>query len=41
MYQLWIFGALNDLGALTDLDRQMVEFPVDPALDIKDPTGFS
>ena len=38
MYQLWIFGALNDLGALTDLDRQMVEFPV---LDIKDTTGFS
>ena len=32
MYQLWIFGSLTDLGALTDLGRQMVEFPLDPAL---------
>ena len=32
MYQLWILGALTDLRALTDLGRQMVEFPLDPAL---------
>ena len=32
MYQLWNFGALTDLGALTNLVRGMVEFPLDPAL---------
>lgn len=32
MYQLWILGALDNTGALTDLGRQMVEFPLDPAL---------
>ncbi|VEL17527.1 unnamed protein product [Protopolystoma xenopodis] len=32
MYQLWIFGALDNTGALTTMGRQMVEFPLDPAL---------
>ena len=32
MYQLWILGALDNTGSLTDLGRQMVEFPLDPAL---------
>lgn len=32
MYQLWILGAIDNTGGLTDLGRQMVEFPLDPAL---------
>ncbi len=32
MYQLWILGALDNTGGLTNLGRQMVEFPLDPAL---------
>lgn len=32
MYQLWILGALDTTGALTQLGRQMVEFPLDPTL---------
>ncbi|XP_074645690.1 pre-mRNA-splicing factor ATP-dependent RNA helicase PRP16-like [Tubulanus polymorphus] len=32
MYQLWILGALDNTGNLTRLGRQMVEFPLDPAL---------
>lgn len=32
MYQLWILGALDNTGMLTPLGRQMVEFPLDPAL---------
>ena len=32
MYQLWILGALDNTGSLTLLGRQMVEFPLDPAL---------
>lgn len=32
MYQLWILGALDNTGALTPLGRNMVEFPLDPAL---------
>ncbi|XP_071785736.1 pre-mRNA-splicing factor ATP-dependent RNA helicase PRP16-like isoform X1 [Asterias amurensis] len=32
MYQLWILGALDNTGSLTSLGRQMVEFPLDPAL---------
>lgn len=32
MYQLWILGALDNTGNLTELGRQMVEFPLDPAL---------
>jgi pre-mRNA-splicing factor ATP-dependent RNA helicase DHX38/PRP16 len=31
MYQLWILGALDNTGSLTQLGRQMVEFPLDPA----------
>lgn len=31
MYQLWIFGALDNTGGLTNLGRQMVEYPLDPA----------
>lgn len=32
MFQLWTLGALENTGALTPLGRQMVEFPLDPAL---------
>jgi pre-mRNA-splicing factor ATP-dependent RNA helicase DHX38/PRP16 len=32
MYQLWVLGALNNTGGLTDLGRKMVEFPLDPPL---------
>ncbi|XP_041375783.1 pre-mRNA-splicing factor ATP-dependent RNA helicase PRP16-like [Gigantopelta aegis] len=32
MYQLWILGALDNTGMLTPMGRQMVEFPLDPAL---------
>lgn len=32
MYQLWILGALDNLGSLTALGRKMAEFPVDPPL---------
>lgn len=32
MCQLWVFGALDNTGNLTQLGRQMVEFPLDPAL---------
>ncbi|PHU22024.1 hypothetical protein BC332_07131 [Capsicum chinense] len=32
MYQLWVLGALNNVGDLTELGWQMVEFPLDPPL---------
>ncbi|KAJ6222038.1 hypothetical protein RDWZM_000583 [Blomia tropicalis] len=32
MYQLWILGALDNVGTLTPLGRNMVEFPLDPAM---------
>ncbi|KAK8542519.1 hypothetical protein V6N13_136907 [Hibiscus sabdariffa] len=32
MYQLWVLGALNNVGALTDIGWKMVEFPLDPPL---------
>ena len=32
MYQLWVLGALDNTGALTQLGKQMVEFPLDPPL---------
>ena len=32
MYQLWILGALDNTGGLTELGRKMVEFPLDPPL---------
>lgn len=32
MYQLWVLGALDNTGELTDLGKKMVEFPLDPAL---------
>ena len=32
MHQLWILGALDDMGELTPLGRKMVEFPLDPPL---------
>lgn len=32
MYQLWILGALDNIGNLTPLGRSMVEFPLDPAM---------
>ncbi|RZC57806.1 hypothetical protein C5167_005110 [Papaver somniferum] len=32
LYQLWILGALNNVGSLTELGWMMVEFPLDPPL---------
>ncbi|XVF59162.1 hypothetical protein PTKIN_Ptkin07bG0253500 [Pterospermum kingtungense] len=32
LYQLWVLGALNDVGGLTDIGWKMVEFPLDPSL---------
>lgn len=32
MYQLWVFGALDNTGALTCMGKKMVQFPLDPAL---------
>ncbi|GLJ24442.1 hypothetical protein SUGI_0466750 [Cryptomeria japonica] len=32
MYQLWVLGALDNVGRLTVLGRKMVEFPLDPSL---------
>eukprot|EP01018_Ginkgo_biloba_P028657 Gb_13411 [translate_table: standard] len=32
MYQLWVLGALDNVGRLTTLGRKMVEFPLDPPL---------
>lgn len=32
LYQLWILGALDNTGELTDTGRKMVEFPLDPPL---------
>jgi pre-mRNA-splicing factor ATP-dependent RNA helicase DHX38/PRP16 len=32
MYQLWILGALDNTGGLTEMGRKMVEFPLEPSL---------
>lgn len=32
MYQLWVLGALDNTGELTELGRKMVELPLDPPL---------
>eukprot|EP00916_Digyalum_oweni_P025101 GHVL01041415.1.p1 GENE.GHVL01041415.1~~GHVL01041415.1.p1 ORF type:complete len:1162 (+),score=207.07 GHVL01041415.1:64-3549(+) len=32
MYQLWVLGALDNLGQLTKLGGRMVQFPLDPPL---------
>ncbi|SPC61824.1 probable PRP16 - RNA-dependent ATPase [Ustilago sp. UG-2017b] len=32
MYQLWVLGALNNVGELTALGRKMGEFPMEPSL---------
>lgn len=32
LYQLWILGALDNTGDLTNMGRQMAEFPLDPPL---------
>ncbi|VFR00076.1 unnamed protein product [Cuscuta campestris] len=32
MYQLWVLGALSNVGDLTDIGWKMVEFPLDPPL---------
>lgn len=32
LYQLWILGAIDNTGDLTQLGRHMVEFPLDPPL---------
>lgn len=32
MYQLWVLGALNNVGGLNELGWKMVEFPLDPPL---------
>ncbi len=32
MYQLWVLGALDNTGALTEMGRKMADFPLDPPL---------
>ena len=32
LYYLWVLGALDNFGDLTDLGRKLVEFPLDPPL---------
>jgi hypothetical protein len=32
LYQLWVLGALDNTGDLTELGGKMVEFPLDPPL---------
>lgn len=32
MFNLWVLGALDNTGALTQTGRKMVEFPLDPTL---------
>ncbi|KAJ4485361.1 pre-mRNA splicing factor [Lentinula aciculospora] len=32
MYQLWVLGALNNVGDLTPVGRKMSEFPMDPSM---------
>lgn len=32
MYQLWVLGALNNSGDLTDIGRKMSEFPMEPSM---------
>ncbi|WFC99409.1 RNA helicase [Malassezia yamatoensis] len=32
MYQLWVLGALDNLGNLTSLGKRMSEFPMEPSL---------
>lgn len=32
MYQLWMLGALDEYGYLTELGKEMSEFPLDPPL---------
>ncbi|KAK9019902.1 hypothetical protein V6N11_054408 [Hibiscus sabdariffa] len=39
MYQLWVLGALNNVGTLTDIGWKMVEFPLDPTLAKMLPMG--
>ncbi|KAF0698465.1 Aste57867_10925 [Aphanomyces stellatus] len=32
MYQLWVLGALDNTGELTDIGKRMITFPLDPPL---------
>ncbi|EKE37673.1 helicase, putative [Entamoeba nuttalli P19] len=32
MYELWILGALDEIGNITELGREMVELPLEPSL---------
>jgi len=32
MYELWVLGALDDIGELTDIGTQMVSYPLEPSL---------
>jgi pre-mRNA-splicing factor ATP-dependent RNA helicase DHX38/PRP16 len=32
MYQLWVLGALDNLGDLTPIGRKMSEFPMEPSM---------
>ena len=32
MYQLWMLGALDDVGDLTDIGKKLVQFPVEPQM---------
>ncbi|KAH0451025.1 hypothetical protein IEQ34_021717 [Dendrobium chrysotoxum] len=39
MYQLWVLGAMNNVGSLTEIGWKMVEFPLDPPLAKMLPMG--
>ena len=32
MYQLWVLGALDNVGNLTPVGRKMSEFPMEPSM---------
>lgn len=32
MYQLWVLGALDNIGDLTSLGRKMSDYPMEPSL---------
>ena len=32
MYQLWVLGALDNVGDLTPVGRKMSEFPMEPSM---------
>ncbi len=34
MYQLWVLGALDNVGDLTPVGRKMSEFPMEPSMAV-------